>query len=265
MDLEGNDFLRTINNDQNVSFYNNLDTENFIEQQNENILDLDFSLTHNIDCSYNDENSMAKKLSGCLKPLIMSMNVLSLSSKFENLKLKLDILYEKGINIDILALQEISRIENLTAMKLPCFQALLFKSRDFAKGGGTGLYIREGISCKKVNEYSLFIERVFESICYEVDFGSNGNFLFISLYRPPGNHPTLSNSELHDIFYEKINLLMNSISDSRKPCYILTDSNIDLLKVESIDHSLNFHDSIRSNGFLNLITKATRITTHSRL
>ena len=78
---------------------------------------------------------MANKLSGCSNPLILSMNVQSLSSKFENLKLKLDILYEKGINLDILAFQEISRIENLAAMKLPRFQALLFKSMDFAKGG----------------------------------------------------------------------------------------------------------------------------------
>ena len=80
-----------------------------------------------------------------------------------------------------MALQEISRIENPAAMKLPRFQALLFKSRDFAKGGGTGLYIREGLSCKEVKEYSIFIERVFESICYEVDFGSNGKILFLSL------------------------------------------------------------------------------------
>ena len=69
-------------------------------------------------------------------------------------------MYEKGINVDILALQEISRIENPAAVKLPRFLALLFKSRDFAKGRGTGLYIREGLSCKK-DEYSLFIERVF--------------------------------------------------------------------------------------------------------
>ena len=254
--------MKAIAGDTHLSFYNNLDTEINIDQ-NENFLDRDFSLPLNIDCSFHDENSLAKKLSGCSNPLIMSMNVQSLSSKFENLKLKLDILYEKGINIDILALQEISRIENPAAMKLPRFQALLFKSRDFAKGGGTGLYIREGLSCKEVKEYSIFIERVFESICYEVDFGSNGKILFLSLYRPPGNHPTLSNSELYDIFFEKINFLMNSISDSRKTCYILTDSNIDLLKVESVDHSFNFHDSLRSNGFLNLITKATRITTHS--
>ena len=85
MDIEGNYFLRAINNDKNLSFYNNLDTENFIEQQNDNILDLDFSLPHTIDCSYHDENSIANKLSGCLNPLIMSMNVKSLSSKLENL------------------------------------------------------------------------------------------------------------------------------------------------------------------------------------
>ena len=69
MDLE--DFRAIINN-QNLSFYNNLDTENDIEQQNDNILDLDFSLPHAIDCSYHVENSMANKLSGCLNPLFMN-------------------------------------------------------------------------------------------------------------------------------------------------------------------------------------------------
>ena len=48
-----------------------------------------------------------------------------------------------------------------------------------------------------------------------------------------------------------------------KHCYILTDSNFDLLQVEKSPECSNYLDLCISNGFMNLITKATRFTSHS--
>jgi len=48
-----------------------------------------------------------------------------------------------------------------------------------------------------------------------------------------------------------------------KHCYILTNSNFDLLEVEKSPECSNYLDLCFSNGFMNLITKATRFTSHS--
>ena len=91
---------------------------------------------------------------------------------------------------------------------LPGYQPLVFKSRSNSKGGGVGFYIKEGIKFSRIDEFSIFHERVFESVCIEVEF-SNRKILFISIYRPPGNHPSLSNSEVSAAFLESLNNKIN--------------------------------------------------------
>ena len=99
---------------------------------------------------------------------------------------------QQNIEIDLISLQEISQVENVDCLALPGYQPLVFKSRSNCKGGGVGFYIKEGIKFSWIDEFSIFHEHVFESVCIEVEF-SNRKILFISIYRPPGNPPTLSN------------------------------------------------------------------------
>ena len=100
-----------------------------------------------------------------------------------------------------------------------------------------GFYIKEGIKFSRIDEFSIFHERVFESVCIEVEF-SNRKILFISIYRPPGNHPTFSNSEVSSAFLESLNNMFDHIKD--KHCYILIDSNFDLLQVEKSPECSNY-------------------------
>ena len=84
---------------------------------------------------------------------------------------------------------------------------------------------------------------------------------FISVYRPSGNHPSLTNNDLFVSFMESFSNLLGSVSN--KDCYILTDSNINLLSLSNSSNSFDFLDLLLSNGFLNLITKATRFSKNS--
>ena len=211
-------------------------------------------------CLYYDENSFIQKFSNSKYSLILNMNIQYLSSKFQSLKSMVLNFLQQNIEIDLISFQEISQVENVDCLSLPGYQPLVFKSRSNSKGGGVGFYVKEGIKFSRIDEFSIFHERVFESVCIEVEF-SNRKILFISIYRPPGNHPTLSNSEISAAFFESLNIMFDLIKD--KHCYILTDSNFDLLQVEKSPECSNYLDLCISNGFMNLITKATRFTSHS--
>ena len=75
------------------------------------------------------------------------------------------------------------------------------------------------------------------------------------------NHPFLSNTELCKSFLESFSGLLSSLSE--KDCYIMADSNIDLLSIANSNLSLEYIELLLSYGFINLITKATRLTSNS--
>ena len=140
------------------------------------------------------------------------------------------------------------------------YHPITYNCRKTLKGGGVGFYIKKELSFNVIDDLSIFQERIFESKCIEVEYPS-GKVLFISIYRPPGNHPYLTNSQLLAAFQENLEFIFNKVGN--RNCYILTDSNIDLLAIDRSSDSLSYFDSCMSNGFLNLITRATRFTTHS--
>ena len=50
---------------------------------------------------------------------------------------------------------------------------------------------------------------------------------------------------------------------TEKDCYIMTDSNMDLLSIANSNLSLEYIELLLSYGFINLITKATRLASNS--
>ena len=82
------------------------------------------------------------------------------------------------------------------------------------------------------------------------------------LYKPPGNHPFLSQSQQFDSFLESYEDLLSKITNTET--YICTDSNIDLLDINSSVNSKRFFELSASHGFLNIITNATRFSTHNQ-
>ena len=58
-----------------------------------------------------------------------------------------------------------------------------------------GFYVKSGLNYYINNNFSAFHERIFESICIDVEFKAGKKNRFVNIYRPPGNHPFLSQSD----------------------------------------------------------------------
>jgi hypothetical protein len=59
------------------------------------------------------------------------------------------------------------------------------------QGGGVGIYIKKGLRYNVLQESSIFIDKVFESLFIEV-YDESSKFIVGSVYRPNSAHPNLT-------------------------------------------------------------------------
>lgn len=95
----------------------------------------------------------------------------------------------------------------------------------------------------------------FESIFVEILNDKTKNIIVGVIYRPP-------KSNIND-FIEKFELSIEKINKEKKECYFMGNYNLDLLKSESNNLINSFLDSLYYSSLTPLISKPTRITTHS--
>jgi len=89
----------------------------------------------------------------------------------------------------------------------------------------------------------LFIEIINES---------TKNIIIGTVYRPP-------NSKFNE-FEHHLKDILSKTDKGNKPCYLIGDFNIDLLKYHKCNFSNQFFNQLSSSGYMPLIIKPTRIT-----
>jgi hypothetical protein len=72
----------------------------------------------------------------------MSLNIQSLSAKFNELKDTLDVFESKNCLPDIILLQEIWNVPSANLFVLDQYHPLVFKCRSNSNGGGVGIYVK---------------------------------------------------------------------------------------------------------------------------
>ena len=225
--------LGTLNGNPGLDFKAKL--EGFLENSDDELFSGNPFSNIITNCNYYDENSFVNSFSNSKYPLVLNLNIQYLNSKIEGLKAFLLSLECKNVIFDVISLQEISRIENASFFNISGYHPITYNCRKTLKGGGVGFYIKKELSFNVIDDLSIFQERIFESKCIEVEYPS-GKVLFISIYRPPGNHPYLTNSQLLAAFQENLEFIFNKVGN--RNCYILTDSNIGLLEIDRSSDSL---------------------------
>jgi hypothetical protein len=97
----------------------------------------------------------------------------------------------------------------------------------------------------------------FESLFIQLDGrdSKTKDIIIGVVYKPP-------NTDL-DVFNTQFGEVLNVLAKEKKPCYILGDYNINLLKFQTHLPIGDFINTILSNGFYQLIDKPTRITLNS--
>lgn len=210
-----------------------------------------------VKCGYFDEQEFIDKFEKNTNFSVLSWNIQSLPSKFTEFQDNLDLYHSRGFQFDVIALQEIWTIHDEDLMKIKGY-TFIFKQRTNGTGGGVGIYIRDSIKFKLLPQFSIFIDRIIETISVELELENKRKLIITSLYRP-NTHPTITSTNQLELFTDHFTNLMAELSSSNKDTFILGDFNIDILKIQSHEKTSAFIDNCFANGFLQIVTKPTRV------
>ena len=244
------DFLSQVH-DQN-------DNNFFSANYNNNIIDDSPYSQINFKCDYFDENEFIDTYKNLGKFSFLSWNIQSLPAKFFEVKEFLEFNTESGCVFDVIALQELWTIHDPDMFKINGYN-LVFKSRsEGVQGGGVGFYVRSDLKFKVLREFSVFIDKVIETVFLEIELNKKNSIIVSSIYRPNSKHPTLTSTQQLQQFIEIFSEILSNVSSLNKKAYLMGDFNIDILKFQYHEKTADFIENCFSNGFLQLITKPTR-------
>ena len=216
-----------------------------------------------IKCNYFDEAQYICEHRNLKKFSLLSLNTQSLPAKYNELCEFIYSLHNANCSPDVILLQETWKIVDNSIFPLRGYSELTCKNRTTGQGGGVGLYFKNGLKYKIIEDKSLFFDHVLESICAEITLPSLKKIAVVSLYRPAAGHPTLSPVFQFDQFLELFSNLISSLLDSYSEVYLLGDFNINVLKYTSCEQAKEFIDLLFSFGLLQVVTKPTRCTPNS--
>ena len=130
-------------------------------------------------------------------------------------------------------------------------------------GGGVGLFIRKDLESEILQEQSIFIPGMYESIWARIKpkKGAKG-IIVASIYRPD----TPPRANLNLAVSTHLGIIDSFKKDKAlKNCkiIIMSDFNLDLLEYSQKERTTNYVDSHFSRGLIPIITKSAHITSSS--
>ena len=193
---------------------------------------------------------------------LLSLNIQSLPAKFNEFSDLLNDLSLSKINPDLICLQETWQIPDPSLFKIPNYQPIEINSRSLARGGGVGIYIKDGLPFANLSQHSIFVERIFESVFIEIVI-DNKKIVVGSVYRPGTKAPGLTFTQQFAEFSEILSQTLSELGSKYDSVYILGDFNLDVLKIDQNRFVSEYVDTLFAYGFLQIITKPTRISGNS--
>ena len=213
------------------------------------------------DCSYIDEESLLKTYkTGINKFLVLSQNLQSIGNKLNKIMTSLDNYHKANIFPDLLCYQEVWNAQP-ASLSIPGYNHF-FKQRERGIGGGVAFYLKNCYNCKILKEISFFSENTYESLALQINIPGGQNLIFLNIYRPPSS-TSLSQTEHNDLFFSQLNSALGLLSNINSKCFVVTDSNINLMAIDSDPTASRLTDLFSNFSYVNLITKATRISNQS--
>jgi len=191
-------------------------------------------------------------------PVYLSINVQSINSKHADLSDLILNLIEKGVNIEIIALQETWNIVNPQLLLIDGFHPVIFKHREGMRGGGVGFYIKNCVSYEIIDDCSPFENKIIESLTLLLQYPNKSKCYVTSIYRSNGTIPNVTQNDQIQRFYIAFNDLLAQLAVKPHVSFLFTDSNINLIS-DNIPQYANYLNTMFSHGFLLLNTKSSRM------
>ena len=125
-----------------------------------------------------------------------------------------------------------------------------------------GIYVKENLSFKILKQYSIFYERIFESLFIEITLENNKKIIIGSVYCPP-KAPGFTFTQQFAQFLEIFTNLLAELSGSSEQVFIYGDFNLNVLDLANNKFISEYVETVFSFGFLQLVTRPTRIHENS--
>ena len=213
-------------------------------------------------CNYVSENNLSLHPSP-KKLTVMSLNIQSLPAKFQELKHFLFQLENLNTAPDVICLQEIWTISDPSLFNLKGYSPIEFKTRKKTQGGGVAIYFKSSINYRILNEQSVFIEKIYESIYAEVWLSDTDKLIIGSIYRSNSKLSNMSSSDQFNQFIELFSTAVDNFSLKDAELLLLGDFNLDVLQNATNPMAASYIENLFSSGLLQIVTKPTRVTNSS--
>ena len=210
-----------------------------------------------INCNYIDIEEICNIQTD--KISVLSLNIQSLPAKFAEFS---ELVSEFTSCPDVICLQETWKVIDNSMFPLNNYHILETNTRSVARGGGVGIYIKQNLSYKILKQYSVFSERIFESLFIELSLANNKKIVIGSIYRPGTVSPGMTFTEQFTQFSEILSTLLADISSEYEHVFIYGDFNLNILDLSN-KFIADYVETIFSYGFLQLITRPTRVSGNS--
>ena len=244
---------------QNNFNFQHIFSEHDIDSFNNDILD-----DINISCNYFDPESFSSNFKENKNLSVLSLNVQSLSSKWQSLYDLISFWKEKNIMFDLICLQETYSVPLNSIFSLPGYHEIIHKTRTNSVGGGVAIYINSSLKFTILKDYSIFKEKIFESLFIEVEFYNKKKIILGNIYRSPCmSVGDISASDKMNYFLEHMQGIIDSIGDRNQKAILCGDFNLNLLSYNNHAPTKEFTNMLFSAGFLQLISHPTRVAQHN--
>ena len=137
---------------------------------------------------------------------------------------------------------------------LPGYTNIL-QARRNKLGGGVGLNLQNALNLKYKLQPDLSLSEGTDSLFIQITNDKIKNMIIGVIYKLPDTDVIK--------FNENLEQLLKIVSKEHKPCYLLGDYNINLLKHDKHLPTKHFLDTLLTYGFYPLMNKPTRLTTDS--
>jgi hypothetical protein len=134
-----------------------------------------------IHSTYLDSDSFIAKFKNSSHPIVLSINIQSLNSKYEPLKIFIQSLLYSEIPVDLIILQETWELKFPSQLTIPGFQNIIYRTRERGRGGGVGIYIRNGLNFKERPDLENYKLKTFENLVLEIQY-PNKSYLISNIY-----------------------------------------------------------------------------------
>ena len=204
---------------------------------------------------YYSDNDFIATLSNSNNPVaILSLNCQSISSKFDDILILVENVYQRNQNIDILCIQEswLGEHSHYSQYNIDGYD-MYYQSSVCSSYTGLIIYVRSEYQVKQLNLRNSSV--LWESLFLEVTLADGKKIIIGDIYRAPREEVNIITT-----FIVELSHILTLLNRMKLPVYLCGDYNINLLKMHEKNSYEEFFETMLVHSYLPNITLPTRLT-----